>query len=561
MTNSINEILQTKVILCVGSNTTEAHPVTGYRIKQAVKDGAKLIVVDPRKIELVRYADLWLRIRPGTNVALLNGLAHVILRDDLWNKQFVEERGEGFEEWRQGLEQYTPEYVANICGIKPELIEEAAQLYSMAEKATIVYAMGITQHTSGTNNVFAIANLAMVTGQVGREGTGVAPLRGQNNVQGSCDMGALPNYYPSYRFVDDSGARQELERAWGVGPEASAPGQSNGQAPGDSLVERGLPAGDEVSVGIGLPVEPGLTVTEIMKAAERGKIKAMYIMGENPVLSDPDANHVVEALKKLDFLMVQDIFLTETAQLAEVVLPAASFAEKEGTFTNTERRVQRVRKAIEPPGEAKPDWLILVELANHLGKPWHYPRGPEEIMEEIAWVTPIYGGISYPRLEETGLQWPCPHPDHPGTPWLHCEKFACGKGRFHRVEHHPPAEEPDQEYPLLLTTGRMLYQFHTGTMSRRSRLEDIHSHELAMLNPDDAAFYGICDGDRVQVESRRGKVQTMVQVTDHVPPGIIFMTFHFKETATNLLTNSAADPICKIPELKACAVRLLKFPV
>ncbi len=541
MTNSINQLLQTNVILLVGANTTEAHPVTGYRIKQAVKDGSRLIVVDPRKIELVRYADLWLRIRPGTNVALLNGLAHVIMRDDLWDKQFVAERSEGFEEWRQGLEQYTPEYVANICGIKPELIEEAAHLYAQAEKATTVYAMGITQHTSGTNNVFAIANLAMVTGQVGREGAGVAPLRGQNNVQGSCDMGALPNYYPSYRFVDDSAARQDLEKAWGVSPEAGAPGQPNGQGPA------------------GLPVEPGLTVTEMMKAADRGEIKAMYIMGENPVLSDPDANHVIEALKKLDFLVVQDIFLTETAELADVVLPAASFAEKEGTFTNTERRIQRVRKALEPPGEAKPDWLILVELANHLGRPWHYPRGPEEIMEEIARVTPLYGGISYARLEETGIQWPCPTPDHPGTPWLHAEKFTRGKGRFHRVEHLPPAEEPDREYPLLLTTGRMLYHFHTGTMSRRSkRLEAIHDHELAMLNPDDASHYGICDGDTVQVESRRGKVKTKVQVTDHVPPGVLFMTFHFKETATNLLTNAAVDPICKIPELKACAVRVSK---
>ncbi len=525
MTNSINELLKTEVIFLIGANTTEAHPVTGYRIKQAVRSGTKLIVADPRKIELTRYADLWLRLRPGTNGALLNGLAHVILRDDLWNKEFVAVRSEGFAEWRDSVEKYDPRYVENITGVPASLIEQAAHLYAKAQRACIVYAMGITQHTSGTNNVFGIANLAILTGHVGREGAGVYPLRGQNNVQGSCDMGCLPNFFPSYQHVADEGVRHRFSEFWGTP----------------------------------LPDHPGYTVTEMFKAAGRGEIKAMYIMGENPALSDPDLNHVLESLKALDFLVVQDIFLTETAQLADVVLPAASTAEKEGTVTNTERRIQRVRRAVLPPGEAKPDWEILVMMANHLGHPWQYPGGPAQIMEEIARVTPLYGGINYSRLEEVGLQWPCPDPDHPGTPYLHAERFSRGKGKFHVVEHLPPDEEPDEQYPLLLTTGRMLYQFHTGSMSRRSKgLNAIHDKELAMLNPDDARQYGIGDGQLVEVESRRGKINTLVQVTDHVPPGVLFMTFHFKESAANFLTNPATDPICKIPELKVCGVRIKK---
>lgn len=524
MTNSINELLQTDLILLVGSNTTEAHPVTGYRIKQAVKDGTKLIVADPRKIELARYADIWLRHRPGSNVALLNGLAHVILRDDLWDRQFVQERSEGFEEWQRSIEKYTPAYVEKITGVDAKLIEETAHMYGQAEKATIVYAMGITQHTSGTNNVLALANLAILTGNVGREGTGVDPLRGQNNVQGACDVGCLPNYFPSYQPVEDQQCRQKFEQSWGVT----------------------------------LPTKAGLTVTEMFTEAARGVIKGMYIMGENPVISDPDANHVVEALEALDFLVVQDIFMTETAKLAHVVLPAACFAEKDGTVTNTERMVQRVRKALEPPGEARPDWQIIQDLAQRMGAMWHY-QSAEEIFREVARFTPIYSGISYRRLEEKGIQWPCPHPDHPGTKFLHAREFSRGKGKFHVVEHLEPAEVPDDEYPLWLNTGRMLYQFHTGSMSRRSRLDEIHSRELAMLHPQDAGQLNIADGETVKVISRRGSVHTKVQVTDHVPPGMVFMTFHFHETPTNQLTNSATDPICRIPELKACAVRLEKL--
>ena len=525
MTNSINELLQTEVILLVGANSTEAHPVTGYRIKQAVKDGAKLIVIDPRKIELERYADLWLRIRPGSDVAMLNGLAHVILRDELWDQNFVQERSEGFEEWRGSVEKYTPEYVAKITGVKPELIGQAAHLYAGAKRATTVYAMGITQHTSGTNNVLGIANLAILTGNVGREGTGVAPLRGQNNVQGACDMGCLPNYYPGYQLVQEAEVRQKFEKFWALKQ----------------------------------PDAAGLTMTEMFEAAGQADIKAMYIMGENPVLSDPDSNHVIEALEKLDFLVVQDIFMTETAEKADVVLPAASFAEKEGTFTNTERRIQLVRKAIPCIGQSKPDWEIITALAKQMGYNWNYSNA-EQIMSEIVKITPSYGGISYHRLEEKGLQWPCPNPDHPGTKFLHADKFARGRGKFHLVDYLEPHEVPDADYPLWLLTGRMLYQFHTGSMSRRSNaLEEIYSEELAMLHPDDASALGIEDAETVRVSSRRGEVETKVQVTDHVPRGSIFMTFHFAETPTNKLTINATDPICKIPELKACAVKVEKI--
>ncbi|MDP4161360.1 MAG: molybdopterin-dependent oxidoreductase, partial [Bacillota bacterium] len=479
---------------------------------------------DPRKIELTKYADVWLRHRPGTDIALINGLAHVILRDNLWDQEFVAARSEGFDEWKEIVEQYDPKRVEQITGVKAELIEEAAKLFGQAQRAAIVYAMGITQHTSGTQNVLSLANLAILTGNVGREGTGVFPLRGQNNVQGSCDMGALPDYYPGYQFVNVLENRKKFEQFWGTD----------------------------------LPEKPGLTLPKMMEAAHSGEIKAMYIMGENPVLADPDANHVIDALKNLDFMVVQDIFMTETAELAEVVLPVATFAEKEGTFTNTERRIQRVRQAISLRGNALPDWAVIVALANNMGCNWSYPRGPEEIMEEIARCTPSYGGISFKRLETRGIQWPCPTPDHPGTVFLHKDTFTRGKGKFHGVHHIPAAEEPDEDYPLLLTTGRNLFQFHTGSMSRRSKLEQMRPEELMMIHPETAQQYQIEDGDYVQVASRRGEVKSKTQVTDGIPPGMVFLTFHFKETPTNRLTNRALDPICNIPELKVCAVKVKK---
>jgi formate dehydrogenase alpha subunit len=525
MTNTIKEIAGADFILAAGTNTTESHPVIGIQVKKAVRGGAVLAVVDPRKTEVAELARHHLRIRPGTDIALYNGLAHVIIAEGLWNKEFVRERTEEFEALKAAVEKYTPEYAAEITGVPAETIREVARGYAKAKNATILYTMGVTQHICGTHNVLALANLALLCGQIGKESSGVNPLRGQNNVQGACDMGGLPNVFTGYQPVTDEGARKKFAAAWGA-PD--------------------------------LPARPGLTVGEMLEAAGEGRIRAMYIMGENPVLSDADAGHVVHALEKLDFLVVQDIFLTETAQLADVVLPAASFAEKDGTFTNTERRVQRVRKAVEPPGDAKADWEIVCLVAAAMGYPMRY-ASPAAIMEEIARLTPSYGGISYARLEKGGLQWPCPTPDHPGTPVLHVGKFSRGPGRFHPVEYVPPDELPDAEYPLVLSTGRRLYHYHTGTMTMRTgALEAAYPEEYLEINPADAERLGICDGDRVRVTSRRGSVELAARVTEKVTPGMVFTSFHYPQAAVNRLTNPARDPVAKIPELKVCAVRVEK---
>ncbi len=523
MTNSIAEIAGADFILACGTNTLECHPVIGYRINQALRKGAQLVVVDPRKTDLARMATEHLQIRPGTDIAFFNGLAHVIIAEGLWNKEFVESRTEGFEALKETVAKYTPEYVAEITGIPAEKIREVARAYAKAKAATILYTMGLTQHTHGTHNVFAVANLAMLCGHIGREATGVNPLRGQNNVQGACDMGALPNVLTGYQSVADPAVREKFGKAWGCS----------------------------------VPAEPGLTVGEMMEAAAHGKIKAMFIMGENPVLSDPDIGHVEEGLKNLEFLVVQDIFLTETAQYAHVVLPAACFAEKDGTFTNTERRVQRVRKAVEPPGEARADWEIICELARKMGYEMNY-SSPAAIFEEMAQLTPSYAGISYARLEEKGIQWPCPTPDHPGTPYLHKDKFVRGLGKFHPVEHVPPDEAPDARYPFVLTTGRRLFHYHTGTMTRLGMLNAFYPEEHLEVNPADAARLGIKDGDRVRVTSRRGSIEITAKVTDVVPPGVVFTSFHFAESPVNRLTNPKRDPIAKIPELKVCAVNVEK---
>ncbi|WP_041367369.1 formate dehydrogenase subunit alpha [Natranaerobius thermophilus] len=524
MTNSINELLETDCIVVIGSNTTEAHPVTGYRIKQANKMGKNLIVIDPRKIELTNYADEWLKLRPATNVALLNGIARVIYKEGLWDQEFVEARSEGFQDWIESIEGYTPERVQEITGVPKDKLIRTARLIGNSNKVTFVYAMGVTQYTQGTQNVLSIANLAILTGNVGRRGTGVNPLRGQNNVQGACDMGALPNYFPSYQPIEDPVARDKFKKVWGTVPEP----------------------------------KPGLTVTEIIEKAGTGDIRGLYIMGENPAVSDPDADEVERSLEETELLIVQDIFMTETAKLADVVLPATSFAETEGTFTNTERRVQRVRKAVEPPGQAKTDREILTLLANRLELNWNY-NNDEEVMDEINKLAPFYGGITFARLENEGLQWPCYHTSHPGTEFLHKDQFSRGKGKFHPVKYIPPSEEPSKKYPLILNTGRWLYHFHTGTMSLRSqRLKWLRDEELAMVNPQVANELDIEDGDIVKIASRRGKVKSKVQVTDHVPQDMVFMTFHFPETLTNRLTTKAKDPICKIPELKSSAVRIEK---
>jgi formate dehydrogenase alpha subunit len=525
MTNSIRELLDADVIFVTGSNTTENHPVIAMYMKQAIVErGAKLIVADPRKIDLVDYATVWLRQRGGTDAALLNGMMNVIIEEGLHDEEFIRSRCENFEEFRRTVERYTPDLVEEITGVPAYKIREAAILFGCAGRASIVFSMGITQHVTGTDNVLSTANLAMLTGNVGRESTGVNPLRGQNNVQGACDLGALPNVFTGYQPVDDEAVRMVFEEAWGVP----------------------------------LSGEAGLTVVEMVDAAHDGKLKGLYVMGENPLMSDPDLNHVKESLGKLEFLVVQDIFMSETAQMADVVLPAASFAEKDGTFTNTARRIQRVKKAIEPVGKGLPDWEIICKLADRMGHEMSY-GSVSIIMDEIAALTTIYGGVNYERLEGDGLQWPCPDRDHPGTPFLHKERFARGMGRFHAVEHVPPAEYPDEEYPFLLTTGRLLQHFHTGTMTRRSEVLETLAPECPVeINPEDAMRLGVGDGDEVRVESRRGEIVAKARVTERSPAGSVFIPFHFSEAAANLLTNPALDPSSKIPELKVCAVRIKK---
>ena len=509
--------------MAIGTNTTEAHPVIGLEIKKAQRRGAVLAVADPRRTELAGLADYYLPLKPGTDMALLNGLAHIIITEELWHKEFVETRTEEFAALRETVADYTPEYVEGITGVPAETLRQVARGYAGAAKASVFYTMGLTQHVCGTHNVLAAANLAMLCGQIGKESSGLNPLRGQNNVQGACDMGALPNVFTGYQPVTLAENREKFASAWGVSD---------------------------------LPGTPGLTAGEMFEAAAEGKIKCMYIMGENPVLSDPDASRVTESLKGLDLLVVQDIFLTETAELADVVLPAASFAEKEGTFTNTERRVQRVHKAVEPEGEAKADWEIICLLASAMGYSLGY-NSPEEIMAEIARYTPSYGGISYARLEEGGLQWPCPTPDHPGTVFLHEGKFSRGLGRFHAVEYVPPDEQPDAEYPLVLTTGRRLPHYHTGTMTLRTgALETAYPEGYLEMNAGDAEKLGVRDGEKVRMTSRRGQVELTALVTERVAPGVVFTSFHYPAVAVNQLTNPARDPIAKIPELKVCAVRV-----
>jgi formate dehydrogenase alpha subunit len=523
MTNSIDELEYTDLILATGTNTTENHPVIGAKVKRAVRrHGTKLIVIDPREIDLVKYADIWLRQKPGTDVAVFNGLMNVIIAEGLYDKEYVAGRTEGFEALKAVVAKYTPESVEKISGVPAEDLKQAARMYAQAGRASIIYAMGITQHITGTDNVKSTANLSMLCGNVGIEGGGVNPLRGQNNVQGACDMGALPNVYPAYQPVAGEDVRKKFEAAWKAA----------------------------------LSPKPGLTLMEIMAAAGSGKIKALYVMGENPLLSDPDLQHVAKELQKLDLMIVQDIFLTETAQMADVVLPAGAFAEKEGTFTNTERRVQRVRKALEPPGEARADWEIICGISSRMGYPMTYASA-QEIFEEIRTVTPSYAGITYDRLEKEGLQWPCPTVSHSGTKFLHKDKFSRGLGLFTALEYIPPNELPDQEYPFLLSTGRVLYHYHTGTMTTRARGPVERCPEsLVEIHPEDAGKLGIADGQKVRVSSRRGKVEAKARITEKSAPGSIFMNFHFTEAPVNFLTNPALDPTGKIPEYKVCAVKL-----
>jgi formate dehydrogenase alpha subunit len=525
MTNSIDDIEDANVILLIGSNTSEQHPLIGRRIIKAVREkGAALIVADPRKIDLVEVSRLHLRHSPGTDSALINGILHVIIKEGREDRRFIKNNTEGFEEVLKSLHDYTPEYVETITGVPAQKIVEAARIYAGAEKASIIYAMGITQHVSGTDNVAALANLAMATGNVGRRGTGVNPLRGQNNVQGACDVGVLPDFFPGYQSAEDPDVRDYFSKSWNT----------------DRLPERS-----------------GFTLCEMTDAIVEGRARWMYIMGENPALSDPDSNHVRRALEKIDFLVVHDIFLTETAAFADVVLPGASYAEKDGTFTSTERRVQRIRKAVEPVGEARPEWQAIGDLATRMGYKEMEWQSAREVFSEIAGVTPIYRGMSYDRLEVEGIQWPCPEKNHPGTPLLHSGGFARGKGRFIPVDYTPPPEVPDDDYPFILMTGRSLFQFHTGTMTRRSpTLQGQLDDAYVEVNPGDAERLGISDGMKIAVESRRGIIRIATRITETVFPGTVFIPFHFAEAAANILTLRELDPKSKIPELKVSAVKV-----
>lgn len=526
MTNSIAEILNTDAMFVIGSNTTENHPIIGATMKQAMKKNrSKLIVADPRQIELSKYADVYLQLKPGTNIALLNGMMNVIIEKGLQDLDYIKERTENYEELVELVKEYTPERVAEICGVKAEDIIKAATIYGEANKAGIYYTMGITQHTTGTNGVMSVSNLALLCGNVGIESGGVNPLRGQNNVQGACDMGGLPADLPGYQKVFKPEVAEKFEKAWG--------------AKLSKLV--------------------GRTVSEMLDGADDGNIRFLYIMGENPMVSDPDINHVKKSLENLDFLVVQDIFLTETAELADVVLPAAAFAEKDGTFTNTERRIQRVRKAINPPGDAKPDWKILMEIMNSVGYNKKY-MNPSDIMDEIASLTPSYGGVNYKRLEDhMGLQWPCLDGDHPGTTYLHKAAIARGRGLFMPSHQVDSAEMPDKEYPFVFTTGRILYHYHTRSMTGRvEALNKKAPSGYVEINEDTANKMGIKDGELVRLTSRRGKVEVPARITNIVSENVLFMPFHFAEGAANYLTNTALDPIAKIPELKVAAVRLEK---
>jgi len=523
MTNTIADIETSDLILVTGSNTTENHPVLSGFVKRAVLKDKKLYVIDPRRVKLADHANKWLRPSPGTDIAWINGMMHVIIKEELQDKDFIENRTENFEALKETVEKYTPEYVENITGIKADDIVEVARQFAKASCASILYCMGITQHTCGTNNVKSLANLSMLCGHLGKPGGGVNPLRGQNNVQGACDMGGLPNVFTAYQLVSNDDARSNYEKVWNT---------------------------------TGMSATPGLPVTEMIQKAYKGEFKSLFVIGENPLVSDPDLNHVRKALANLDFFVVQDIFHTETTKIADVVLPAFCFAEKDGTFSNTERRVQRVRKAVEAPGEAKQDWEIICEISKRMGYEMFYENS-EAIFKEIASVTPSYKGITWERIDKIGIHWPCPNETHEGTPILHTNQFTRGKGLFHAIEHTPPAEVPDEAYPYILTTGRVLYHYHTGTMTMKTNGLNMLSPECFVeISSGDAQKLGLDTGSMVDVSSRRGKISAKLKVSSKAVDGTIFIPFHFAKAAANELTNAKLDPIAKIPEFKVCAIKI-----
>jgi formate dehydrogenase alpha subunit len=537
MSNTAAEVVKSDCFIVTGSNTSENHPIIALHMKEAVmKHGSKLIVIDPRRIELCDFATLWLPLKPGTNVVVFSAMAHVIIKENLINPQFIESRTTGYDEFVQSVEKFTPEYAEAISGVDRNLIVQAARMYATAKNAAIYWGMGISQLSQGTASALAVIHLALLTGHIGREGTGLNPLRGQNNVQGASDMGAMPFHYPGYMEVVKEENAQKWEKAWNMEPG-------------------------------GLSRKRGLTTTEILANARPGGVRALYIMGENPMMTEPNLNETRHHMEQLEFLVAQDVFINESGAFADVILPAAAWAEKEGTFTNTDRRVQRVRQALAPRGQARPDWQIICDVATRieqrLGRPntarWNYEE-PEEIFREAASVATMLKGITYRRLEQAGLQYPVPDEHHPGTPFLFAESFPSGRGQFFPLEYIPIAEPPDDEYPFILTTGRLLEHWHGGTLTRHSQLDALYPEALVEIHPVDADQLALKTGDVARVASRRGAVVARVRVTEKTTPGVIFIPMHFAEAAGNLLTIDALDAQAKIPEFKACAVKVQIAP-
>ncbi len=531
MTNTIADITQdSEVIMLVGSNPEHAHPVIGMQIRQAVQRGAKLIVVDPRDIDLSRQADIHLKLRPGTNIAFANGMMHIFIEEDLIDHEFIEKRTEHFEEIKKVVAEYTPERVAEICRIDPDKLREAARLYAKAKTAPVIYCLGVTEHHTGTHGVISLSNMVMMVGKFGKRGCGLNPLRGQNNVQGACDMGADPKQFPGYQNLDIPEVVDKFEKAWGTK----------------------------------LNHEIGTKATECFGKMTTGEIRGLFIFGEDPMRTDPNTRHVLRALSSLDFLVVDELFMTETAKLADVILPGRSYAEKEGTFTNTERRVQRVRKAVEIEGETREDTWIFTEIMNRMGYPQPHLTAAE-IMDEIASVTPNFAGISHERLDSTevagrGLQWPCRSKDKPGTEIMHVGKFARGLGCFIPTRHVPSMELPDEDYPIIMMTGRILYHYNACAMTDKVEgLNEMAPDSFIELNTEDAEKLEVRDGDMVNVSSRRGKIQARAVVSEKTNPGECWMPFHYIGGA-NWLTSDALDSISKTPEYKVCTVKVEKIP-
>jgi predicted molibdopterin-dependent oxidoreductase YjgC len=523
MTNPLADLDKPDVIFAIGTNMTEAHPVAATRLKRGLAKGTKLIVADPRRIKLTELADLYLPLRVGSDAALLLAMAHVIHREGLVDESFVAEHTAHAEEFLEHIQRFTPEWAAEITHLPPEDIEKAAILYGSAEKGAIYYTLGITEHISGVDNVMSLSNLALMTGNIGREGTGINPMRGQNNVQGAGDMGCSPNNYPGFQKVTDPANQAKFQEAWGT----------------------------KVSLEIG-PTK----VTALEEVGEH--FRAMLIDGENTLVSDPDVNLIQKSLESLDHLVVIDLFLTETAELAHVVLPATSWAETDGSFVNTERRVQRVRAAVPPPGEAKPDWWIVAEIAKRLGFKGFDWESPGEVFDEFCSLMPIYAGLSWERISSgPGLNWPVPAPDHPGTPRLHEDGFPIGRGLFKLIEYRDPAEVISDEYPVWLTTGRRLQSYHTRTQTGRAEgIDYLLAEETMEVHPEDVEAWGLTDGGYARVSSPRGTIRIKVEANERSPRGTVFTSFAFSDTPVNVLTGGGYDPVTHTAELKVCPVRV-----